>query len=238
MKHFILPVCLLFFVAVTAQQSGQMLAYSTNGTMVDPDWKVHVVAADGWKGGNEVSGTIFYNDEMNNGYIVLQNGKITRDVLLRYNAYNHEINFMNGKTEMVLDAATPVHEFGYGFTTGNDQKTIVFRSGYPVAGNNNAATFYEVVVDRDLALLRYVSKSIIEKTDDRGASEKVVVDADQWFVYNAADKSMVEIKKNKNALMSALPQYAERIQKITTEKRLRLKSDADWYILLSELSGK
>ena len=47
------------------------------------------------------------------------------------------------------------------------------------------------------------------------------------------DQNMVEIKRNKNSLMDALPTYADRIKTIIEAKKLRLKSDADWRITLT-----
>jgi hypothetical protein len=66
----------------------------------------------------------------------------------------------------------------------------------------------------------------------------VIVDSDTWFVYDAVSNSMAEIKKKKNALTEALPQYAGRIKEIAASKGLRLKSDADWIILLDALAAK
>jgi hypothetical protein len=135
-----------------------------NGFMVDPSWKTKVgQAGDAWKGNEAIKGTIFYNEELNKGYIKLEGDKTPKNVSLRYNIYSHEINFMQDKTELVLDASIPVHEFGYTVINDDVQKNIVFRSGYPAVGNNTIKTFYEVVADKDVALLKYTTKKILEK---------------------------------------------------------------------------
>jgi hypothetical protein len=214
--------------------------YEKIGTMVDPAWRSRVnEAGDAWKGnGYIIKGTIFHNEDMNKGFITLQDGRSAKDVPIRFNQYSHEINYMENNAEMVLDASAPVHEFGYHYTKDYEEISVLFRSGYPAIGNNNNKTFYEVVVDRDIALLKFVTKKILEERTELGALQKVVIDTDTWFIYNAADKNLVEIKKNKNALMEALPQYAEKIKSITEKKKLRLKTDADWSILLIELTNK
>lgn len=255
MKVFISIVCMAFLSLHALSQYNENRQYFTgaliitdpggaggnvmNGVMVDPSWKIRVgMSGDAWKGNEAIKGTIFYNDEMNKGYIKLEGDKTPRSVSLRYNIYSHEINFMQDKTELVLDASIPVHEFGYAVTSDDVQKNIVFRSGYPAVRTNTTKTFYEVIVDKDIALLKYETKKILEKKDERGAAEKVVLDSESWFIYDAASNSIAEIKKNKNALAEALPQYAGRIKEITESKGLKLKSDADWSILLDALAAK
>jgi hypothetical protein len=210
------------------------------GTMVDPAWKSRIEeVGDAWKGsGYIIKGTIYFHDDMHKGYITLQNGKSAKDVLIRYNVYTHEISYIEDKIEMILDAVAPVREFGYDYTINDEPRNVIFRSGYPAIGKNTAKSFYQVVVDRDIALLKYTSKKILEERTELGALQKVIIDTDTWFIYNAADNNFAEIKKNKNSLMEALPQYASRIKSIIDAKNLRLKSDADWYILLSELTAK
>ncbi len=213
--------------------------YEKIGTMVDPSWKSRVEeAGDAWKGnGYLIKGTIYCHDDLHKGYVTLINGRTAKDVLIRYNLYTHEINYLENKIEMILDASAPVHEFGYDYTFRDEPGSIVFRSGYPSMGINTDKTFYQVVVDRSIALLKYTSKKILEERTELGALQKVIIDTDTWFIYNSADKNMVEIKRNKNSLMEALPKYADRIKSIIEAKKLRLKSDADWFILLSELTA-
>lgn len=225
---------LLFFFTSSAQ-------YEKIGTMVDPGWVSRVKeTGDALSNGDGylIKGNIFLHDDMHKGFITLQDGRSAKDVMLRYNLYNHEINYLEDKTEMILDASAPVHEFGYNYSIDDDIKNVLFRNGFPALGKNTSRTFYQVIVDTDIALLKYVSKKILEERTELGALQKVIIDTDSWYIYNAADKTIVEIKRSKNSLLEALPEYAARINAITETKKLRLKSDSDWLILLTELSVK
>jgi hypothetical protein len=214
--------------------------YEKIGTMVDPSWKSRVQeAGEAWKGnGYIIKGTLYCHDDLHKGYVTLKNGKTATDVLLRYNLYTHEVNFMEDKVEMILDAAAPVYEFGYSITVDDEKRTVIFRSGYPAIGKNDAKSFYQVIAGRDIALLKYTSKKILEERTELGALQKVIIDTDSWYIYNAADKNIVEIKKNRNSLIEALPQYAARIQSIIDAHHLRLKTDEDWSTLMDELTAK
>ena len=224
---------LLFFTA-----SSQ---YEKIGTMVDPAWVSRVKeSGDALSSGDGylIKGTIFFHDDMHKGFITLQDGRSAKDVMIRYNLYNHEINYIEDKIEMILDASAPVHEFGYNYTVDDDTKAVLFRAGFPALGKNNSKTFYQVIVDKDIALLKFTSKKILEERTTLGALQKVIIDTDSWYIYSTTDKTIAEIKRNKSSLMEALPQYAARINTIVDTKKLRLKSDGDWYVLLSELSVK
>lgn len=208
--------------------------------MVNPNWKstVQDLGVQWSNNGYLVKGSIYYHDEMHNGFVKLNDGRSAKDVPLRYNLYSHQVSYTENGVEMELDKSAPVHEFGYTYSKDEQQKSVLFRTGYPSIGDNNGKTFYEVVVDRDIALLKFITKKILEERTTLGAMQKSIIDTETWYIYNATDKNMVEIKKNKNALMEALPQYAERIKSITDKKKLRLKSDEDWVILLTDLSSK
>lgn len=227
-------ILLLFFFTAMGQGPGGGL-----NTLVDPVWQLSVqVNNEVWRGdGNyTIVGTAFYDEEMRKGYVSFSDGKSASDVLLRYNLYSHQIYYMEDKAEMMLSTAAPVQEFGFSLTKDGVQKNIVFRTGYPAIGKNDSKTFYEVVAGGDIVLLKYTTKRILEESTAQGTKEKVLVDADWWYIYNASDKTMVEIKKNKNSLLEALPQYASRIREIMDTKKLRLKSDQEWAVLLNELS--
>lgn len=210
------------------------------GLMVSPAWKTSVqdAGAEWTNKGYIVKGTIYYHDEMHSGYVTLDDGRSAKDVPIRYNLYSHQVSYTENGVEMELDKSAPVHEFGYKYVKDDEQKSVLFRSGYPAIGGNNGRTFYEVVVDGKILLLKFVTKKLLEERTELGALQKVFIDTESWYIYNTADKNMVEIKKNKNGLMEALPQYAAQIKSIIDAKKLKLKSDSDWAVLLNELSAK
>jgi hypothetical protein len=47
---------------------------------------------------------------------------------------------------------------------------------------------------------------------------------------------MTEIRRNRSALLEALPRYGKNIQAVIGEKGLKLKADQDWIILFNELN--
>lgn len=248
MKSWLLSSCCCM-VAIAACSQDKVINYGTlmangasnsplNGTLLDPSMKSTTgLSGDAWKGGEIIKGSIFYWDEMSEGYILLEGEKQQRKALIRYNVYSHEINYLQDKQELVLNPALPVQEFGFSYTTDDIKKNVLFRSGYPVIESNNNKTFYEVVAGKKIALLKYATKKYVEKRGNTGAFEKSVNDAESWYVFDSTSNAIAGIKKNKNSLLEALPQYANQIKSIITAKDLYLKNDEDWITLFNALDA-
>ncbi len=131
----------------------------------------------------------------------------------------------------------PVAEFG--ISDQNDSNKItIFRCGYPAINNNTTKTFYNVVVNNKIALLKHYDKRIMEATNSIGAFEKKFIDSESWYIYNSSENKIIQIKKNKNSLLAALPQYANKVQSIIEEKSLKLKTENEWIILFNELNNQ
>ena len=243
MRRLLLHIaCIVLFTEASAQKPLGPLAQTipTGAGLIDindREWKYSVseTGAD-WESHDNVTGTLFFAEDFNTGYILLDGNRLAKDVSIRFNVYTGQVYFKKDSQVMVLDAAVPIAEFGY--WNNSLGQAIVFRCGYPDIAGNTAKTFYEVLQYGKLSLLEKHTKRIVEKRDIHGVPEKIITDAEAWFVYDAATNKIVEIKHNKNSLLEALPAYSNTIQSIIQEKNLKLKSEADWVTLFKQLNGK
>jgi hypothetical protein len=179
-------------------------------------------------------GTAFYDEKWNRGYIILKNKQGAEDISLSYNVYDNQIYFLKDSNILVPSELTPVEEFGI-YDQIDSGKATIFRCGYSPVGRNTGQTFYVVVSDNKIALLKHCSKSVAESV---GTGEKTFVDAEKWYVYNSKKNKMVAIKKNETSLIKALPKYAGIIHSITSQKNLKLKDETDWNILFRDLNNQ
>ena len=207
-------------------------ATSTN-FVIDPDWKVTTMQAGAaWGAYPNIKGSSFYSEKWNKGYILLKNKLFAKNISLSFNVYDNQIYFLQDSHVLVLNESIPVAEFGL-FDQEDSNKATIFRCGFPPVGRNTEQTYYKVISDHTIALLKHYTKSIVENT---GTAEKTFLDDETWYVYNYADNKMTAIKKNKNSLTDALPQYAQLIEAITSQKNLKLKKENDWTVLFDELN--
>lgn len=211
MKSFALIVLFLILVLKATSQNFQdskNLAYD----LVDPNWEAQtVIEGASWKNFEGIKGDAFYNDDWKKGYILLQNNYYCyKEISLRFNLYTNEIYFMLDSTVLVVSPNVPVAEFGIGDKSDSNKVTI-FRCGYPVINNNTAKTFYNVAVNNKIALLRHYDKRIMEATSSTGTFERKFIDSESWYLYDSSKNKIVQIKRNKSALLAALPEYTDKI---------------------------
>jgi hypothetical protein len=206
-------------------------------SLIDPYWKANTTkAATAWQSLSGVSGSMFYNDDWAEGYVLLQNQKRTPTLLLRYNIYSNEIYFRQDSEVMVIDPSLPVREFGMSVSFASGNRDIVFRNGYPATNRNSTATFYQVVRAGELSVLKHYTKRVTERNNMTTGPEKVINDTEDWYLFDSTSHQIMPFKPSKNGVMESLPRYAEQMRVIIKERGLKLKEDADWVILFDELT--
>jgi hypothetical protein len=211
-------------------------ATSTN-FIIDPEWRITTLQSGAvWGMYGNIKGSAFYKDEWQKGYILLKDKRAANDVSLSFDIYENELFYMKDSQALVLDASIPIVEFGMYDQKENRNNITVFRCGYPSIGRNNERTFYQILSDNKIALMKHYSKSVIESTNLNSAPDKTFFDAENWYVYTANDNRIIPIKKNKNSLEEALPQYSNMIQSIIEQKKLKLKAESDWVALFDEMN--
>lgn len=206
--------------------------------MVDPAWKSRTIEAGAvWGIYNDIKGTAFYRQEWDKGYIRLRDNRVAQNVPIAFNVYTNEIFYKADSQVLVVDASAPVAEFGI-LNKEDSGKATVFRRGYSAINDNTEKTFYKVAADDKMVLLVYYNKRLIERNNSLGVPERVFVDYESWYIYNALENKISPVKKNKKSLLAALPQYANDIESIIKEKNLKLKTEEDWVILFNELNKR
>lgn len=169
------------------------------------------------------------------GNVKFKNGQEAKNMLLLFDVHANKLYFLQDKTTM--EFVYPVYEFEIGLLLNQDTVMVHYRSSYPAINNNNDETFYEIVVDGSkMQLLWCRAKTIQMYKDGSEPEHRRNTEKDQWFVYLPEGK-MVKIKKDKNDIMKALPEYAEQINLIVREKSLRLKEPDHLIELFARLNG-
>ncbi|MBS1668729.1 MAG: hypothetical protein JST58_15235 [Bacteroidetes bacterium] len=198
-------------------------------TMVDQDWKARVVEQDGiWGNYGGITGNAFFNEDWENGYIKLSNNRLIANIPLNFNIYTNEIYYFLDSLVRVIEPSVPVEEFGIPIQNTDTMTKAIFRRGFPSIDKNTDKTFYQVLVDGQICLLKLKKKNIMEQNNLPGVPpQKVFVDADFFFAFSKSENRVVSIKKSKSSIISGLPQYANLIQSTIDIEGLKPNKDAD-----------
>jgi len=177
----------------------------------------------------------FERGEWTRGNVKFRNGQEVKDVMLLFDVHNNKLYFKDGSTTM--EFVNPVYEFEIGLLMGEDTAKVLYRSSYPAVNFNTTETFYEIVVDGNtMQLLWCRSKAVNLYKDKNQPEQRRNTEKEQWYVHLPEGK-MVKIKKDKQDILNALPQYADRISLIIKEKGLKMKDPDDFIQLFASLNG-
>ena len=179
---------------------------------------------------NDVEGSPFLHAGYNTAFVRLKSG-YTATVPVKYNMYGNEIIFMQNNNELAMDSVAYVSYMVLEPHPGR----IVLQSGYPPLGTNTRNTIYQVLDSGAIQLLKHTTQTIEEVRTMGTVPKKEFVTKEELYIYTPGGE-LKKIKADKKSLQEALPQYAEKIERIIEEKKLKLKKEADIRTLISELN--
>ena len=167
------------------------------------------------------------------GTVDFANGK-TAAATLNYNLYGDELLFKTPKDSIVQAFVDPVKSFSIkGITLEeSDQTDMTFSSGFPAVDDQTAKTFYQVVGDGKIKLLRCYKKKVLESKDFASQiGTKTFINANSYYLF--ANNQMTKIKPSQKTILAALNDKADKIQEYVKANSVNFKSD----VALAKLFG-
>ncbi|RYE29330.1 MAG: hypothetical protein EOP48_32700 [Sphingobacteriales bacterium] len=178
----------------------------------------------------DIEGSPFLNNEFEPGRVVFTNGKMSSDLYLQFNMVDNKLLFR--RDDMIMEFVDSVRDFYLQYNE-NNTLGLVFRCNFPPIDRNTRATFYELLVDGKIELLKYRYKTITGHREYNATNKKSYSEGSQLYAALPGNK-IIRIKRDRNFLMRAMPDYAEKIFKLTNN--LRLKDDESLINLFQELN--
>ncbi len=142
-----------------------------------------------------------------------------------FDQYNNKLYYL--QQGVIMEFGVPVKEFTISLIQGKDSVFLLFRNGYPAVERQTDETFYEVLVDGNLQLLRCKAKTIRLHKDVDVPEEKRDYKSELFYAF-LPDHRMVLVKKDKTDLMKQLPEYADKIAQLVEKNKLKLKNENDF----------
>jgi hypothetical protein len=229
-KHFIAAVCCTLVVAgLRAQVAPATMsanAYRPPVTIFGPH------APDGKFLEKADIQEQFLRREWTRGNVKFRNGQEANNILMLFDVHSNKLYFMQG--DVAMEFLHPIQEFLIGLIVGKDTAGTIFRSDYPTVDTHTGETFYEVIVDGDIQLLRCRAKSVGLYRDNDVPEQKRTTEKEQYYVYH--EGQMVKIKKDKDDIVKALPKLADKINAIIEKERLKFKNEDSMRKLFTALN--
>lgn len=228
-------ICLAFCVALSTGAFAQNIdiSYQQHGDYMDVyDNTGHKLEINGH---SNLSGSPMLNAEWGTGAVVFRNGKQVTGVPLRFNIKTNTLYFKNDTTTYAF--ADKVLAFRMEYYDGDDKKDVLFKSGYPNNRGDSSDLLYEAVnVGPNVHFLKLLRSNINQQYEYGTAAKETYTVHEDRYLYIVKRNKLVKITTSENAVLKALPEYKEQIEKFIAANNNKLDSDADINALITELN--
>ena len=163
-----------------------------------------------------VSGSPFFNENMMRGAISVSGGKEYKNVLLRLNLLESQVNYLNDK-QIELIASTPVREVILWDTIFNRDHRFIF-SDYIETTDKPEKDFYELLQTGKAELYKQHKKGMFENKPYGSATVEQTIQTDLHFFVLLSGK-WIKLKKLKD-LPTVFPDKKDEISKFISDKKL------------------
>ncbi|HWN89297.1 MAG TPA: hypothetical protein VNM35_09550 [Chitinophagaceae bacterium] len=176
-----------------------------------------------------VEGSPFFNEEMMRGSIILKGGKEYRNILVRLNLLETQVNYIDEK-QIEMIATIPISEVVLWDTINNDHHRFVF-SDFIETTDNPEKDFYELLLVGKVELYKQYKKKLLENRPYNSATTEQSIKTDlRYFVLFSG--KWVRIKKIKE-LADLLADKKNEIQKFIEDKKLTKDNEANFEAIVA-----
>jgi hypothetical protein len=171
-----------------------------------------------------IEGTPYYNTSWSRGTLTLFNKKKYQGVSVKLNLQTDDVLYIDEETKKELIALKgSVWEVEVGDPEKNGL-LVRFRCGYPVIGNNDVKTYYQVLEKGKATLLKQLKKTVNEEKPFNSATVIRRYETEKsYFLFTG--NSMLPLKRKKEDLLNVLADQNEKVDEFIRINKLNLKSD-------------
>jgi hypothetical protein len=176
-----------------------------------------------------VEGSPFFNEQMMRGAIILSEGKEYRNILVRLNLLESQINYIDEK-QIEMIATTPISEVVLWDTINNNHHRFVF-SDYIETTGKPEKDFYELLQAGKVELYKQYKKKLLESKPYGSATiEQSIKTELRYFVLLSG--KWIRIKKIKE-LTDLLNDKKNEIQKLIDDKKITKDSEENFETVIA-----
>lgn len=180
-----------------------------------------------------VEGSPFFNEQMMKGAIILSEGKEYRNIMVRINLLEFQVNYIGDK-QIELVASTPIREVVLWDTINNKDYRFV-SSNYIDAAEKPEKDFYELLQAGKAELYKHHKKQMLESKPYGSATVEQRIQT-EVFYFVLKDKQWKRIKKLKD-LTALLNDKATDIAKFISDNKINGDNQANFESVIAHYNS-
>ena len=151
----------------------------------------------------DAEGTPYYYNDFRLAIITLANGRSYDSSSVRLDLVNHELQYITKEDKPIVLKEGLVKEIFFPNNYNQASVNEKFRTGYPPIDNNKTTSFYQVLSDGKLQLLKIIKKDFRQSKDPMsGEIKKEFVQNEFYYIYSTADFG--RLKKDKDKVLELM----------------------------------
>ena len=214
-RHYyscLFSACLIMIGSAAFAQLTSPTSYLTdsNGFIVKPG-----------KAGEEVRGSIYWNDVWCSGQVTTQQGKQFDVARMRFNILMNRVEYeLGGST---YEVNVPCQAFTL-YTAGDDGtvKTTNFRNNFPPTEKQTIRSFYEVVYDGRAKILRHHKLRITEHPEPLSlVSIKRFGKVSALYLYHPVKQSVIRMNMRKSEVLAVFDDKKDILARFMSAQKIK-----------------
>lgn len=171
----------------------------------------------------DAKGSPYFNDQWQKGNLITAGGKVYKGMSLKYDVFTGQVHYLQDRK-----VYTPVEDIREFHLTAGKSPGTVFRKGFPDTGKGNANTWYQVLYEGKILLLKLNRKLIVEKRDPfTSGLLKTFTAMEDYYAYDQETAGMQELVLNKHEFFRLFGSQREKVKKWAEQRKLKLKEEDD-----------
>jgi hypothetical protein len=181
-----------------------------------------------------ISGNPFLLKDWSEGKVKFSNGRIMNNFKLKFDCVRNLLLMQfEGST---FAAESKITEFVLYTKTGKKADSMIFRKGFPAAEKTTESTYYQVLFEGRVTLVRLITKDIIEENvlvKTTTSTNRRLENVEKFYLLK--DGAMIHLTADKEDWLKQLPDKAAQLSTYITEQRIRLRNMEDFVQVAKKL---
>ena len=173
----------------------------------------------------DVAGNPYLFKDWSDGVIRFTSGRSLNQFKLKFDcARNQLVLQFDGSS---FAAESKVREFVMYPKSGKKKDSLIFRKGFPAIDKSSDNTYYQVLFEGKVILLRLFARDIIEEKQIVSTSNNKRMEEVERF-YFLMDGAMSLLPQDRNDLLKLFPNHKDPLTQFVSERQLKMRSAEDF----------
>jgi hypothetical protein len=174
----------------------------------------------------DVDGSPYLIDHYCGATLKLNKGTVYKNTPVKINLHTHEVIVIDKNNKEIVPVDGLIVSITLFDTAGAGPFLYNFRSGYPPIDKKDTVSFYQVLSDGKLQLLKYTTKELVElKNAQSGEMRKEFTTRDDYYVYSNGE--IKRLKKDKDSVEQLMKDQEQKIHDYQQGRKVNFKNISD-----------